>query len=606
MTAVLAAPSLWRRFLLAFVRFAAAIWGEKSTTSGLFLRLRAENRLMPTVRELAQSMKGQRASHQAKNAPKLTDRLVILGGGMAGFTFARQALERGYRDLTLVIGDDASLGGKCLNSGCMPSEFFLARMTLPLAKARAEFEQFRSRMRSGVRRELEKAGVKFVGKQGLRVAGRELQIDDDSKLTFDQLIVATGSQPARSERFKNAITLDDFWALERGVLVVVSKRHLTALSLASIAQARGLDVRVVFEDDPPLEHLPSVRFFLEELARSGIEITVGARAECVGERSLSLTGRDGKKRDMTFEHLLFVGQDTPNLPEVDGRQMSVSDVDLRWGCLRGRPDISVIGDAAGYLAATEAEMQARCLLDAWRLGQPIDLTIPEKLPFRLHAVSSLAMVGPPTSLLKADWQTADFAQIGWSAVYGTAGQCWYLFDPASKRVTALHLCHPMAGELISLAAALIQYPVDDLMWASASVHPSGAEIFKVVADQCRRQLTIASNNVAATDEGKDIACRFDASVVEKITGQGATKDSGFLPEEMQLGTIDRNPVEYFAVLSGLTAAAPERRRPILLRRDGAGKLSAGTALEFSYRYEDTLSRYLIEVGDRKVTMDVVN
>ena len=54
------------------------------------------------------------------NNPSKTKQLVVLGGGPGGYTAAFRAADLGL-DVTL-IDKNESLGGVCLNEGCIPSK----------------------------------------------------------------------------------------------------------------------------------------------------------------------------------------------------------------------------------------------------------------------------------------------------------------------------------------------------------------------------------------------------------------------------------------------------------------------------------------------------
>ncbi len=50
--------------------------------------------------------------------------VAIIGAGAAGIACAKEALKRGFKTL-LIEESEESLGGTCINRGCIPTKFFL-------------------------------------------------------------------------------------------------------------------------------------------------------------------------------------------------------------------------------------------------------------------------------------------------------------------------------------------------------------------------------------------------------------------------------------------------------------------------------------------------
>ncbi len=122
---------------------------------------------------------------------------VILGGGSAGFASAIKLAEYGVDSL---IVERDTVGGTCLNRGCIPSKFFIERAK---RKDFANFEEVRekkNRIVEDLRREkyinilnhygnisLLKGAGRFISENSIEVGGEEI--------LFKKAIIAVGSKP---------------------------------------------------------------------------------------------------------------------------------------------------------------------------------------------------------------------------------------------------------------------------------------------------------------------------------------------------------------------------------------------------------------------------
>jgi pyruvate/2-oxoglutarate dehydrogenase complex dihydrolipoamide dehydrogenase (E3) component len=121
--------------------------------------------------------------------------VLVIGGGAAGLTAAREAARRGART---AIVQDGPLGGECTFSGCVPSKALLA------AAARgASFDGALAAVRAAVARialtedddALRRAQIDVIhGRARLRSAS-EVDVDG-SRFNCERVILATGSRPA--------------------------------------------------------------------------------------------------------------------------------------------------------------------------------------------------------------------------------------------------------------------------------------------------------------------------------------------------------------------------------------------------------------------------
>ena len=412
-----------------------------------------------------------------------TDRVVLVGLGPAAHYCAGELFREGFRDVVLVAQNDL-YGGKCVHFGCMPSEFVLSQdEDLDPSNLREALKTFRQTLSEAVRQQLATTGYATVTGTARKVEGKTLVLTDGRRLEFDRLILALGSDypsPTRLAALPNLITIESFWSLPIGSRLTLIGNNPGALSLADVALKLGLVPTVVMVGSTPFDGLSSYRYFLSELTAKNIVVHENARLRNVADASLQFSVK-GKTVDVNHDYVMACPLPEPRVLEIDGFRPSLYDLDWQRASLPGRPDIAFLGDGAGFLTSSEAELQAILLIRLWKYGEVPDLRLVGAMPLRFHGESSLAMVGPEWTYMETDWLEVDFRALGWSAVSGLPGKLWYLLDRTSGKVEAIHLCHKHAGELISLARALMQVPVTDPLWMTATVHPSAAEIFKVLA-----------------------------------------------------------------------------------------------------------------------------
>ena len=140
--------------------------------------------------------------------------LAVLGGGPAGYVAAIRAAQLGSQAV-LVEGD--ALGGVCMNRGCIPTKALLKSAGVASAVGRsAEFgvvstldgvnwsaaverkNRIVKNLHMGLGQLLDARGVTVLKGRGNLQTDREIILEDESgntRLTFDKLILATGSEP---------------------------------------------------------------------------------------------------------------------------------------------------------------------------------------------------------------------------------------------------------------------------------------------------------------------------------------------------------------------------------------------------------------------------
>lgn len=216
------------------------------------------------------------------NLPHENMRLLIIGGGPAGYSAAFEAARLGV-DVALV--ENTSLGGICLNHGCIPTKALRASAdALVLAKRLKEFgvtgvvnpcidikaaqqrkEKIISILHTGLEKTAFNLGVRLIhGEASFLTPGSVLvKSDDENKeLKADKILIATGSTdfiPSSWEfdthcikNSSQALDLDDIPAN-----LLILGGGVVGCELACIFNAFGSDVTIV-ESQERLLPIPSI------------------------------------------------------------------------------------------------------------------------------------------------------------------------------------------------------------------------------------------------------------------------------------------------------------------------------------------------------------
>ena len=456
----------------------------RKLADGLFIKLR---HAFPHPRLMLKAFKTINAKPSDHG---LNERVVLVGIGTAAFSCLRELSAARFRNVTIVTRDEL-FGGKCVNFGCMPVEFVFSLDSSDQTERRSLLTQFVEGLRIDVRNQFIASGYPLITGTATKVVGRILHLSDGRTLEFDRLIVAIGNdypKPKLLSSLSSLVPMEDFWTLPPGSrLTIYADGNITALTLAEAAAAQGLIPTVLLAGINPLSAQPSFRHFQRSLEEAGISIFENAQLrQATPTRTVSLVG--GTIQTIPHDYVLVCSQPTPQFLEIDGTKPNVFDLDLTHACLPHRPDIVFLGDGGGLLTSSEADMHAKMLVKNWIYGSPLDFRVMGAMPIRLHGRQSLAMVGPEWSLTASGWHETDFRYLGWNKIAKLDGKLWYLLDRDTAMIEAVHICHKQSGDLIGLAAALMRYPVTDPIWMISSVHPSAAEIFKLVAEQATRLL----------------------------------------------------------------------------------------------------------------------
>lgn len=442
--------------------------------------------------------------------------LVVLGGGPGGYAAAFIAADEGL-EVTLVE-QDQRLGGTCLLRGCIPSKALLhvARVMgevdelaahwgvrygapqIQLDQVRARKQQVIDKMSAGLQQLAKRRQVRLLLARGtcldsstLALHGDDPGLPEDRRLTFDHLILATGSTPARpgSLSLESPRVIDSTGALELadvpGSLLVIGGGYI-GLEMGTVYAHLGSQVSIVELTDGLLpgadrDLVRPLQQRLKELTQA--RIYLNTRVGSVGERGnqievafegpgkygvqrydrvLVSVGRRPNSRDLGLEHTQV---------EIDSRGFVICDHQQRTA----DPQILAIGDVAGEpMLAHKASHEAKVAVQSL-LGKPAAFE-PAAIPAVVFTDPEIAWAGLTEEQAKQQGRSYETAIYPWAAsgraqaLGRVEGLTKWLVDPETQRLLGCGVVGPGAGELIaeSVLALEMGCVVRDL---TEAIHP---------------------------------------------------------------------------------------------------------------------------------------
>jgi dihydrolipoamide dehydrogenase len=455
--------------------------------------------------------------------------LVVLGGGPGGYAAAFLAADKGL-DVTLVEAEPR-LGGTCLLRGCIPSKALLhvARVIgeteelgaewgvtfgapqIAIEKLRAAKEKVVSTLTGGLGQLAKRRKINVITARGslldsttLLLKGDHDSIPDGGRVTFDHLILATGSLPAMPPAFAvdSERVMDSTAALELQdipeTMLVVGGGYI-GLEMGTIYARLGSKVSVVELTDGLLPGAD--RDLVKPLAKQihrlmDDRVYLDTKVGAVGEKGNKIeVAFEGPNRFGTEQYdrvLISVGR-RPNSQQL-GLENTEANIDERGFVVcdkqqrTGEANIYAIGDLAGEpMLAHKASHQARVAVESI-LGEAAEFS-PAAIPAVVFTDPEVAWAGLTETQAKAERRAYKSAIYPWAAsgraqaIGRTEGMTKWLIDPETEIVLGCGIVGPGAGELIAEAVLAIEMAceVQDIA-ASIHAHPTLGETLMNAAE----------------------------------------------------------------------------------------------------------------------------
>ncbi len=441
--------------------------------------------------------------------------VCVIGGGPAGYVAAIKAAQLGGK-VALVEKD--SLGGTCLNRGCIPTKTYLhnAEIIHKIKEASSrgiklvndafsvdmnETVEVKNKvvktLTGGVGALLKSHGVKVYNGEGKVTKDKKVLVNGTELIDADRIILAGGSKVSRINipgmDSPKVLTSDEILDLkEVPARMAVIGGGVIGSELGQAFAAFGTKVtivemadRIVANMDKDASDLLAKRF-----KKEGIEILTSTKLLEIQDKGKEVVVKLEGKEDLVVDYvLLSIGR----LPDLS----AVSDIDIELD--RGRikvndymetsiPGIYAPGDVNGVkmLAHAAFRMGEIAAENAMGHNKKVDL---KATPAAIYTFPEMASVGLTEEQAAQNYEIKvgkfNFGANGRAlASNENEGFVKVIMEAKYHEILGVHIVGPVAAEIINQASSLIQseMTIDDVLDVIYG-HPTYSEaLFEACAD----------------------------------------------------------------------------------------------------------------------------
>jgi len=457
------------------------------------------------------------------NASEMAD-VVVIGGGPGGYVASIRAAQLGLK--TVCVEMDKTLGGTCVNVGCIPSKallqssehFEFARLhaqehginidglTVDLATMMRRKVDVVAQNTRGVEFLFKKNKVTWAKGRGTLRANNAVDVlgTDGSATTYQasNVIIATGSVPIELPFLKvdEHRVLSNIGALSIGEVpkhLVVIGGGVIGLELGSVWRRLGAKVTVV-ELMPTI--LPGMDGDIVKEAdkvfrKQGLEIRAGTKvvgATVEQDRVLVHTEKSGTPETLEADYVLLSIGRRPSLTGIDSAALGLNvgkrgEVIVDHTMRTNLPGVFAIGDVVGgKLLAHKAEDEGVIAAEVIA-GKPSEMHY-RSMPSIVYTWPEIATVGLAEHEVKESGREYKVGRFPFSAngrartMGETTGFVKFIADAKTDELLGAHLIGPNVSELCAEIVLAFEYrgSSEDL-GVTVHSHPTLSEAVKEAA-----------------------------------------------------------------------------------------------------------------------------
>lgn len=447
--------------------------------------------------------------------------VIVIGGGPGGYVCAIRAAQLGLR--TACVERRATLGGTCLNIGCIPSKALLQSsenfeeakhafadhgvvvegVKLDLARMMARKQDVVGANVKGVEFLFKKNKVAWLKGTGRITAPGKVSVDG-TEYEAKHIVVATGSEaltlPGVEIDEQAVVTSTGALELDRvpGHLAVIGGGYI-GLELGSVWHRLGAEVTVIEYLDRLVPGMDSevAKTFERVLGKQGLKFRLGTKVTGArkGNDGVTLTlepAQGGPAEELKVDVVLVaIGRRAYTgglgLEEVGVELDDRGRVKVDAHYATNVPGIYAIGDViAGPMLAHKAEEEGVALAE--RIAGQAGHVNYDVIPGVVYTWPEVASIGATEEQLKqqgVEYRVGKFpftANGRARAMGSTDGFVKILADKATDRILGAHIIGPDAGTLIAELATAMEFGASSEDVArTCHAHPSLSEAVKEAA-----------------------------------------------------------------------------------------------------------------------------
>ena len=450
--------------------------------------------------------------------------VAIIGGGPGGYVAAIRAAQLGLN--TVCIEYDKTLGGTCVNVGCIPSKALLSSTEhyefakLHAAEHGIQIEDVKLDLPTMMKRKdavvgQNTKGIEYLfrknkitwarGKGTLKkgnVVDVALADDKTESYKAKNVIIATGSVPIELPflKFDEKRVLSNIGALtipEVPRHLVVVGGGVIGLELGSVWRRLGAKVTVV-------ELMPTILPGNDEeiikeadkvLRKQGLEIRVGTKvtgARIEAKRILVEIEKDGKKENLDADYVLVSIGRKPVLTGIDAQALGLKlgkrgEIEADAQMRTNLPNVYAIGDVIGGKLLAHKAQEEGVIATEVIAGHKVHMDY-KSMPSVVYTWPEIATVGLAQHEVEASGRKYKVGRFPFSAngrartAGDTTGFIKFIADAETDELLGAHMIGPNVSELIQEAVQSFEYRgTSEDIGVVVHAHPTLSESVKEAA-----------------------------------------------------------------------------------------------------------------------------
>ena len=449
---------------------------------------------------------------------------TVIGGGPAGYVCAIRLAQLGLK--TACVDFRSSLGGTCLNVGCIPSKSLLnlsenfqkakkfsdmgieiGKLELNLNKMMENKDKAVSSLTKGIEFLFKKNKVSYIKGKGKLISESEIEIQSEKgeidKIISKSIILSTGSEPSSlpGVDFDEDKIISSTGALSLKKvpqkMLIIGGGYI-GLELGSVWSRLGSEVHVVELLDhitPGMDREISNEF-LKILKKQGINFHLNTKVEKIIKKRdglvVEIKNKEKKISKLDCDKILVSVGRKPytknlNLEEIGIKLDEKKRIIVNKKFQTNKKNIYAIGDViSGPMLAHKAEEEGIAVAEIIS-GQAGHVNY-NVIPGVIYTHPEVAYVGKTEEQLKENninykvGKFPFFANSRAKAINESTGFVKILADSTTDKVLGVHLIGPHAGELIAEMSVAMEFGASSEDIArTCHAHPTFSEAVREAA-----------------------------------------------------------------------------------------------------------------------------